>query len=247
MQVHEVPSYEEFYGLIDNELTDEEFDSDKEDEKIRKMIAIALSLLQEFYLIHKYDNEYYIASELFEEELKDFNQFLKENLIVLFTKYFEELSNELDLKYNLPSNEVKVDVDFEAVINSGVDSVTDTLYTDLKNKADFYKDVAIVTGVFTLHSNFRRALKKLTNVIDYNAQYARNVVEREYMSFIYGQEALFQWNVTGVNTCAWCYEMASMGAMPLSWFPVDHPNGGCWLTPANPDEYSDRYKDITGR
>lgn len=247
MRVHEVPSYEEFYGLIDNELDDEEFDSDKDDEKIRKMITIALSLLQEFYLIHKYDNEYYIASDLFEEELKEFNQFLKENLMVLFTKYFEELSTELDLKYNLPSNEIKVDVDFEEVINSGVDSVTDTLYTDLKNKADFYKDVVIVTGVFSLHSNFRRAVKKLKNVIDYNAQYGRNVVEREYLSFIYGQEALFHWNVTGVNTCPWCYEMEAMGAMPLSWFPVDHPNGGCWLTPANPDEYSDRYNEIIGR
>ena len=37
MLVHDVPSYEEFYGLIDNEIDDDEFDSDIEDEKIKKM------------------------------------------------------------------------------------------------------------------------------------------------------------------------------------------------------------------
>lgn len=246
MQVHEVPSYEEFFGIVDNEIDDEEFDSDNKDEKIKKMIAIALSLLQEFYLIHKYDNEYYIASELFEEELNEFNQFLKENLIVLFNKYFEEVSAQYNVEYGIPEGFLEQKLDFEDVINSAVDSVTDTLYADLKNKADFYKDVAITTGTFSLHSNFRRALKKLKNVIDYNAQYSAHVIEREYLSFVHGQEALFQWNVTGVNTCEWCYEMQAMGAMPLSWFPVDHPNGRCWLTPVNPSEYSDEYKQLRG-
>ena len=244
MQVHEIPSYEEFYGLIDNEIDDEEFDSDEKDEKIKKMIAIALSLLQEFYLLHKYDNEYFIVSEYFQEELNDFREFLKENLIVLFNKYFEEISAELDMKYNIPSGIVKPSVDIESVIDSGVNAVIDTLYADLKNKADFYKDVAITTGTFSLHANFRRAIKRLTNVITNNAQYSAHVIDRDYMSFVYGQEALFQWNVTGINTCEWCYEMEAMGAMPLSWFPVDHPNGRCWLTPVNPDEYSDEYNKL---
>ena len=246
MQVHEVPSYEEFYGLIDNEITDDEFDSNEKDEKIRKIIAITLSLLQEFYLLHKYDNEYFITSDYFKEELNDFNEFLKENLIILFNKYFDELTAELNIKYGLPAGTITPQVDLESVINSGVDSVTDTLYSDLKNKADFYKDVAIITGVFSLHANFRRAIKKLTNVVANNAQYTAHVIDRQYLSFVYGQEALFQWNVTGVNTCPWCYDMASRGAMPLSWFPVDHPNGGCWLTPVNSEEFSDEYKDIRG-
>jgi len=246
MQVPDVPSYEEFFGLIDNELDDEEFDPDEKDEKIRKIIAIALSLLQEFYLLHKYDNEYYISSEVFQEELKEFNEFLKENLITLFNKYFEEVVDELNVKYDLPAGVVLPSVDIESVINSGVDSVTDTLYADLKNKADFYKDVAITTGTFSLHANFRRAIKKLTGVITNNAMYSAHIIDRDFLSFVYGQEALFQWRVTGINTCAWCYEMEAIGAMPLSWFPVDHPNGRCWLEPVNPDEYSDKYKDIKG-
>ena len=244
--VSDVPSYEEFYGLLDNDIDDEDFDSDEQDEKIRRMIAIALSLLQEFYLIHKYDNEYYISSDYFKEELDEFNTFLKENILVLFNKYFDEMSAEYDLKYQIPSGTIEQSIDIENVINSGVDSVTDTLYSDLKNKADFYQDVAITTGMFSLHSNFRRAIKKLTNVVKNNAQYASNVIERDYLSFVHGQEALFFWKVSGINTCAWCYEMEAMGAMPLSWFPVDHPNGRCWLEPANPTEYSDEYKEIRG-
>lgn len=246
MLVHDVPSYEEFYGLIDNEIDDEEFDSDNKDEQIKKMIAIALSLLQEFYIAHMYDTEYTILAEEFEQEISDFNTQLKDLLVSLFATYIGEVQNELDLEYVIPSNHIKTDVDLETVIDSAVDTVTDTLYVDLKNKANFYRDVAITTGMFSPHANFRRAIKRLSNHIDYNAQYTRNRITREYQSFVYGQEALFYWRVSGRNTCAWCYEMEAMGAMPLSWFPVDHPNGQCWLVPVLPDVYSDEYIEIRG-
>lgn len=246
MLVHDVPSYEEFYGLIDNEIDDDEFDSDIEDEKIKKMIVIALSLLQEFYISHMYDTEYTILTDEFEKEISDFNTQLKDLLVSLFATYIGEVQNELDLEYVIPSNHIKTDVDLETVIDSAVDTVTDTLYVDLKNKANFYRDVAITTGMFSPHANFRRAIKRLSNHIDYNAQYTRNRITREYQSFVYGQEALFYWRVSGRNTCAWCYEMEAMGAMPLSWFPVDHPNGQCWLVPVLPDVYSDEYVELRG-
>lgn len=246
MLVHDVPSYEEFYGLIDNEIDDDEFDSDIEDEKIKKMIVIALGLLQEFYIAHMYDTEYTVLADEFEKEISDFNTQLKDLLISLFATYIGEVQNELDLEYVIPSNYIKTDVDLETVIDSAVDTVTDTLYVDLKNKANFYRDVAITTGMFSLHANFRRAIKRLANHIDYNAQYTRNRITREYQSFVYGQEALFYWRVSGRNTCAWCYEMEAMGAMPLSWFPVDHPNGNCWLVPVLPDVYSDEYVELRG-
>ena len=244
--VHEVPSYEEYYGLIDNEISDEEFEADNKDEKIKKMIAIVLALLQEFYLLHMYDTEYYIVSEEFEDDISDLNSQLKELLLPLFASYIQEIQNELDVEYTIPTGTVESNVELESVINSGVDSVTNTLYSDLKNKADFYRDVAITTGMFSLHSNFRRAIKKLTNVIDNNAQYVSHVIAREYLSFVYGQEKLFYWRVSGVNTCPWCYEMEAMGAMPLSWFPVDHPNGRCWLEPVIADDYSDEYIILRG-
>ena len=248
MPVHDVPTYEEFYGLVNNEIDDYEFEQDNKDEKIKEMIAIMLALLQEFYLEHKYDTEYYISSETFEDEIKEFNEKLKDNLLILFAAYISELEQNLNAEYLLPDGSVDYNIqdDMEQVLNTGIDSVTDTLYTDLKNKADFYKYVALSTGVFSIHSNFRRAIKKLANVVDYNAQYTDKAIRRKYLEFVYGQEALARWRVSGINTCAWCYEMEAMGEMPINWFPADHPNGRCWLEVVNPDEYSEEYKKIRG-
>ena len=245
MRVHEVPTSEEFFGLVDNEIDDGEFEAQSDDEKKEKMIAILLSLLQEFYLMHKYDTEYYIASMEFEEAINGFNELLKENLQILFAEYLEGVQAELNLYYGMPAGTVETSIKLDEVLNSGIDAVTSTLYTDLKNKADFFKDIN-TTGNFSLHSNFRRAIKKLNGVAENTAQSAKNMVTREYMSFVYGQEALFNWRVAGRNTCAWCYEMEAMGPMPLSWFPIDHVNGHCRLEPVNPDEYSDEYLKLKG-
>lgn len=246
LSIHEVPSYEEFFGLIDNYIDDEDLEVKEDDDDIKKMIAIALALLEEFYLEFQFSDEYEIASENFKLEMDNFNSRLKELVVSLFTSYILEVQKTQDIEYVLPTGTVETKFDIEPVIESGIDSVTDTLYADLKNKADFYKELAITTGQFSLHSNFRRAIRKLGNVVANNAHHAKKVIEREYLSFVYGQEALFRWRCSGINTCAWCYEIEAMGAMPLSWFPVDHVNGRCVLIPDNPDEYSDEYMEIRG-
>lgn len=246
LKVPQVPSYEEFYGLTDNIVSDEEFESDNKDEKIKELITIALSLLQDFYLEVQYYTEYDILSGNFERKLNDFNVELKESLLQLFNNYFDDLHVDESIHYAIPVGTVKSDYDIANVLKSSVDSVTDTLYSDLKNKADFYHDVAITTGMFSLHADFRRAIRKLSNKISGNAEYARNRVNRAFLEFVYGQEALFRWVVSGRNTCAWCYAIEAMGAMPLSWFPVDHPNGMCRLVPEKPDQYSDEYRRIRG-
>ena len=246
VSVPQIPSYEEFYGLIDNELTDAEFDVDIDDEKIKEMVAIALSLLQEFYITHMYDSEFYIVTNEFKKDVDNLNSRMKDLVLSLFSTYISSVQNDLDVKYVIPTGVVAASLELESVVNSGVNKVITQLYSEIKNKADFYRDVVKTTGRFSLHADFRRAIKRLTNVVDYNAQYSKNVVDRSYLEFVYGQEALFYWRVAGRNTCAWCYEMESMGAMPLSYFPVDHPNGHCWLEPVLSDVYSDEYIEIRG-
>lgn len=246
MSVSEIPSYEEFFGLVDDYLDDEDLDPKEDDEKIKRIIAIVLAKLEEFYLEFQFSDEYEIASENFKYEMDSFNEDLKELLVTLFLSYIVEVQKIQDIEYVLPTGTVETKIDIEPVIESGVDSVTDTLYADLKNKADFYKELAITTGTFSLHSNFRRAVKKLRNVVANNAHHVEKIIERDYMLFVYGQEALFKWKCSGINTCAWCYEIEAMGAMPLSWFPVDHINGRCVLIPVKPEEYSDEYKEIRG-
>ena len=243
-----ITSYEEFYGIINNELQDKDFDSNNiKDEEIKKIVVLALSLLQDFYLHVQYYTEYDVLTEDFERKLSELNIELKESISRLFDDYVNSLHLEYDVEYKLPSDDiVKSSFDLNNVLDSGVDRVTNQLRDDITNKAHFYRDVAITAGMFSLHADFRRAVKQLSSVIDNNAQYTRNRVEREYLEFVYGQEALFQWVTAGRNTCAWCYEVEAMGAMPLSYFPVDHPNGHCSLKPVYPDDYSYEYQKVLG-
>ena len=115
------------------------------------------------------------------------------------------------------------------------------LYYDLKDKADFYTELSLTTGSFSPHANFRRAVKKLTNQVDFKSNHVWKLINRKYDEFIYGQDALFTWNCSGINTCDWCYSIEAKGAMPLSWFPLDHIHGRCVLKPVNPNVYSDEY------
>ena len=244
--VPNVPTFEEYFGLIDDELDDYDFDSDVDDEEIKKMIILMLSLLEDFYVEHKYYSEYDVLTDKFKKELDDFNTELKESLMILFGKYIATIHQELDVEYGLPHELVSFDVDIEKVIDAGIDAVTNTLYADLKDKAEFYREMAITTGMFSLHSNFRRAIKKLANVVNFNAQHIAKLIERDYLELVYGQEALFDWVCSGINTCAWCYEIEASSPLPLSMLPVDHPNGRCVVKPHNPNQYSDEYKRIIG-
>lgn len=241
--VPNIPSHEEYNGLDDNYIDDEEFEVDNKDDKIKKMLAIMLALLQEFYILHMYEEEYYFASEQFLIDIEKFNAELKSNLLVLFNEYFGELTDDLDVEWRIPTGTVDIVIDLDELVNSGMDIVTMALYYELKDKADYYK-VTQTSGKFVPHANFRRAIKRLSNQIDYKSQSIQKQIERNYLEFIYGQEALFYWKCSGINTCAWCYEIEAMGAMPLSWFPVDHVNGRCVLVPVLPDVYSDDYLEV---
>ena len=241
--VPNIPTHEEYNGLDDNYIEDEEFEVDNKDDKIKKMLAIMLALLQEFYILHMYDTEFYFASEQFMIDIEQFNEELKSNLMVLFEEYSTGLTDDLDAKWKIPTDTVDIEIDLEELVNSGVDVVTWALYYELKDKADYYK-VTQTSGKFIPHANFRRTLKRLTNQIDYKAQSIQKQIDRDYLEFVYGQEALFYWKCSGINTCAWCYEIEAMGAMPLSWFPVDHVNGRCVLVPVLPDVYSDDYLEV---
>ena len=243
--VHDVPTYEEFYGLVNKQLEDSDFDANVKDEEIKKIVLVALSLLQDFYIEVMYYNELDVVKYDFEEKLNNFSSELKEIVLAMIREYLEDVHADLDVEYEIPHGTVKSDIDIEPVIISGIDAATTELSLDLKNKSDFYK-LALTTGVFSLNENFRVITRKLTNTIDFNLQHANKCIVRAFETFVYGQDALATWNVTGVNTCEWCYYLAGLGARPISWFPVDHINGGCWLEIVNKNEYSDEYKKIRG-
>lgn len=243
--MHDVPTYEEFFGLLDNKLDDSDFKTNVKDEDIKKIILVALSLLQDFYIEIMYYNEFDVLREDFEKKLEEFQSELKEIVLAMIDEYLEDVHADLNSKYEIPHGTVESEVDIAQVITSGIDAAVTTFTQDIQNKSEFYK-LPLVTGAFALEENVRVFARRLTNVINFNTQHANKCVVRAFELFVYGQDALATWNVTGVNTCAWCYELASLGARPLSWFPVDHINGGCWIEIVNPNSYSDEYKKVRG-
>lgn len=242
--VPNVPTYEEYFGLDDNFIRDSEFEQDNDDDDVEKMLLVMLGLLQEFYILHMYDTAYYFTSEQFKEDIKQFGEELKDNWSILFDDFITSKTTDLDAKWLIPTGKVVIALELDELISSGIDSVVTMLYYDLKDNADFYTVLSDTTGMFSPHSNFRRAIRKLTNQVDFKGHHIRKIIERKYDEFVYGQEALFSWHCSGINTCAWCYEIEAMGAMPLSWFPLDHINGRCSLKPVYPDEYSEEYNMI---
>ena len=245
--VSEVPSFEEFFGLTNNYLTYSDWVEDKEDdEDIALIINAILVILQEFYNEHKYDTEKEWVKESLKREFNTLNKELYDTALEMIDDYIDKVHEKFNNTYNIPSGTVDAEVYFDEVINSGIDSVVNQLYDEIKNKADFYNTMILTTGVFTIEANFRRAIKRLSNIIKNNAHHGEKVVERKYMEFVYGEDALFDWVTSGRNTCEWCYMIESMNPQPLSALPVDHINGGCSIVPHDPTQFSDEYNDLVG-
>ena len=245
--VKEVPSFEEVFGLTNDKLTHSDWVYDKEeDEDIALIINAVLVILQEFYTEHKFDSETEWVKDSLQREFNTLNKELYDAIIELLDDFVEKKQDEYNSKYSIPVGVVDTEIYFGDVINSGVDMVVDQLYDEIKNKADFYTSMVLVTGVFTIEANFRRAVNRLSNVIRNNAHHGEKVVERKYLEFVYGEDALFDWIPSGINTCPWCYMVANSCPLPLSALPVDHINGRCSIVPHFPNKYSDDYLDLIG-
>lgn len=242
--VPNVPTHEEYFGINDNYIEDEEFEPDNRDDDVKKMILVMLALLQEFYILHMYDEAYYFNSEQFKEDINRFNGELKDNLLVLFNEYVSILTNNLDAKWKIPTGTVTIPLELAEIINSGMDSVTNILFYELMDNATYYTELSMTTGSFSPHGSFRRAIRRLTNQVDFKGHDIRKIIDRKYDEFVYGQEALGKWVCSGRNTCDWCYMIEAMGTMPLSWFPIDHINGECKIVMENPNVYSEEYNMI---
>lgn len=243
--VHEVMSYEEFYGLDSKILEATEWVNDHEDDRICEMVNRVLVIMQMFYNEHKYDTPQEWMN--LQGEIRELNHELYTELQKIFMDYTDELEQEQDDKWFIPYDyNLEIDLAFDDILSAGVNGVTDRLYDDILSKATYYAIMPITTGVFSIYSNFRRAIKELTNLVDYNAQNGNKLIERFYLEFVYGTDALFDWVTSGVNTCEWCYYIESLNPQPLSALPIDHINGGCRIVPHNPTDYSEDYSRVRG-
>lgn len=245
MSVPVIPTYEEFFGIVDNELTDSDFQGKTDDDEINKIITSLLLLLQQFYLTHQYYNPSDVFGKDFKSDLNDLRGELYDTLLVLMDEYEGKLLSDGNVEYLIPDGVVSTTFDLTQSLKDGIDDVITQLESEAKSNASYFM-VATVAGSFSLHSNFRRAVKRLSQTVEFNAQLAKKLIERTFLGFVHGDEALYDWIPSGRNTCAWCYMIADRSPMPLSMLPVDHIHGECRIRLHTPDVYSDEYKEIRG-
>ena len=243
--VHEIMSFEEFYGLDDRVLEASEWVCDKEDEKICEMVNRLLVIMQEFYNEHKYDTPQEWMN--LQGQIRELNHELYTELQKIFMDYTDEIEDKEDEKWFIPFDyNVEVDINFDDILSAGVNKVTDRMYNDILSKASYYAIMPITAGAFSVYANFRRAIKEITDLVDFNAQDSRKEIERIYLEFVYGTDALFDWVTSGINTCEWCYYIESLNPQPLGALPIDHVNGGCRIIAHDPSNYSDEYRELRG-
>ena len=244
--VHNIPSIDEFNGLDDNELLFGDLDFSSDDD-LERLVVVLGGLYFDFYEMVKYFGVDYFSSDKFGDDVLRLGESLEEQWSVLLEKYIKSRHDYYDSLWSIPSNTITSDdFDTASLIKTGINTVTSTLHSDLKDKATYYKIMKNTSGKFLPHSNFRRGLKRLTNQIDYKTQSIDKNIKRKYDTFVYGREALFDWVCSGINTCAWCYMVEAESPMPLNMLPVDHPYGICTITPHNSNDFSQEYLNLTG-
>ena len=238
-----VQSFDEFYDLADNFLEASDFTGNATDENLDKLLAMILVLLQEFYTTHKYDDTTTVMNSSFRNDIERLRLDLINVLGSGVDEYVSYLQSVYALKYVDEDTSGVVFDDYKPVLDSMVDAMIYQLYYDAYGKAVYYESMmGKFAKDYNINSNVRRLVKRLVNGFNNNFQAIHGGVERKFLEFVYGEDHLFYWVPSGVNTCAWCYMLADLGPLPLKEFPKDHPNGNCRLVPI--EEYFDDFWSV---
>lgn len=239
--IHEVVPFEEFYGLNDYSLESVDWVNTNLDSTSRDMVNEVLVVLQFFYNEHKDDS----VNEWLQLKKMGLRKELLDVLNKVFNTCFDDLVDEQNNLWSLPVDFVLVEHwQWREVFKYRVDAILDKLFGDIYSKAVYYRDFPMPAGSFQVESDFKRSIRGLTNLVDYNTGNTVKWVEREYLVFVYGEDALFNWICSGVNTCEWCYSVERGNPYRLSELPLDHINGHCKIVPVYPDDFTDDYLKV---
>lgn len=239
--VQEIQSTDEFY--LDDYLPLDFAPNDAYDSDEQFVILMCLLLLKEYY------------DEYSKTPLEDLINTIEKDMEELNTKLSTEgmdyikqavdktFSSELD-SYKIPENTISPNYN-ELVILAGFQALVNQLRDDLKAKALYYAENLGKTP-FDLKPNFRRAIKRINDVVGTGLVNAKEKSHREVSKFVYGENALFYWVCKmDAKTCAWCRSQARSEPRPIDEWELDHPYGRCTLKPVK-EEFSSDYKLLVG-
>lgn len=207
------------------------------------VILMCLALLEEYYeLYHDLTPQ-----ELLDTITMDMDSF-KDELSSEAKRYVEEAVdkhfNTILEEYKIPSNTITPDYN-ETVILAGITSLINQLHDDLKAKAIYFAN-NLANSPFDVNPNFKRAVKRINDVIGTGLIHAKEKSYREVSKFVYGEDALYKWVCKmDAKTCSWCRSQARSEPRVIDDWELDHPFGRCTLVPVS-EEFSDEYKLMVG-
>ena len=249
--VTEVPSHEEYFGLDETEITEEEWNPIVDDKNEERMLIALLLLLSSFYNTVKdkppdliidqipgvTENYRTQMSLLSDSEMNKLTQSYREKIIEEYG-ISSQASPFISLKYNLTNT-------FQNVKNS-INAMLNQLRDDILVKAQTFRDTLRRARDFNVRSNFQRAIRRTRNFVRFNAQMVKQKVTRAVQRFVHGENMKYFWVPAGHNTCDWCWNLSRLPAKPMDEWPFDHPNGNCVLKPES-DKTSQEFRDALER
>jgi DNA-directed RNA polymerase subunit H (RpoH/RPB5) len=245
--ITEIPSFDEFFGLDNENISSDEFTPTLDGEIDEQLMLVAILT----YYLTLYEEYQYKTPEYILKNLPQSIETLKEKVEKTSVKELESIANTHKIgvleKYGIhPKVMPKITLDYNInntieVIKSSVKATLNQLRDDIETKALVFKDAMIKSENFNIKSNFKRAIRKTKNYVRFNAQNIKQKVTRAIQKFVHGPGMEYFWTVAGRNTCSTCYAWARLPPQTIEMWPLDHPNGKCSLRPVS-DKTTVEYK-----
>lgn len=156
--------------------------------------------------------------------------------------YMDSIKEVLD-KYGIRHDWLDTVDDFvdDKLVDTGIVASLNQLRDDIKSKCLYYLTFAL-GDIFNISPNFKRAIKRISDVIVNNIRLSLEKGTRSVLSFVYGDDMLYRWVCRNdARTCAVCRAKAREAPKKIDEWDYDHPYGRCTLEPVS-NKYSDEFK-----
>jgi hypothetical protein len=259
--VTEIPSYDEILGWSEESFSSDEFTEIDEkmpmDEQL--MLITLFVVLAKLYTDFEYKSFDYVL-EHFPEAAAKAEKKISETSKTELTKIVEEHRTTILTEYKIHEkviSKVKLDYNLKETFNTlnlSVKATLNQLKDDVKVKAAAFKAGMGVPDEFNLKANFKRAMRKTKNFVNFNVQFVKQKITRAAQKMRYGKNMLYYWVVAGRRTCEKCYGKARLPPRRIDEWEYDHPNGHCELVPEKDNatqvyldylKESEKYTDLT--
>ena len=159
-------------------------------------------------------------------------------------RFFEEFMS----KYAVPLGKgyVSRDTSMYDIVEQSLNTMTDMLKGELKQKAMFFDD-NLTKDTFSVLPNFKRAVRRTIDTVGGNLIFSKEKSKRNVEEFVYCKDKLYYWlTANDPKVCSWCRMQESLPPRTLREMPLDHWNGRCEHEPVD-YTYSDEYMLMLAR